>query len=281
MVATAPLGVDKKKRAPTKGSTVLWRGPSAIDGKPIVVIATGIPAHKPRSLKASSGRSANKKVGRSAQIWIFLDEEQSALRATMTGDDSSICGSCALRPFLAKLAKIPTTGPRKQVCYLTLQLRAGRGPSTVHKAYRNGRYRDAIPADIVALERGMVRWGAYGDPLAIPLAALQTHPFLASLVHTAKRTAYTHRWAELDATTAAWAKTWLMASCETEEQAWAAHNAGWRTFRSRAKGTPLLPFERGCPAAKEAGAKLTCADCRQCDGTERGARRPSFSLYIH
>ena len=30
-----------------------------------------------------------------------------------------------------------------------------------------------------------------------------------------------------------------------------------------------------------ASAPITCATCRQCDGTERGARRPSFSLYLH
>jgi len=268
--ASAPI------RKPTRGSAVLWRGPSALDGQEIVVIATGIPARRSRM----SGRSTNRKTGKMAQIWIFRTD-MSPLAATVSGADASVCGGCALRPLLAKLAGLPTTGPRKKVCYLTMQLRAGRGPSTVHKAFRAGRYRDAVAEDIEALERGAVRWGAYGDPLAIPQEALVAHPFLARLVRAPRRTGYTHRWAELPPETAAWAQTWLMASCETEAQALTAQAAGWRTFRSRSKGAPLLSSERGCPAAKENGEKLTCATCRQCDGTERGARRPSFSLYLH
>jgi hypothetical protein len=263
---------------PVRGSAILWRGPSALDGQPIVVIATGIPTAKPRT--NSNGRSTNRKTGKMAQIWIFRDD-MTPLAATMSGADASVCGGCALRPLMAKLAGLPTTGPRKQVCYLTMQLRAGRGPSTVHKAFRAGRYRDATSADVEALGRGAIRWGSYGDPLAIPMDALARHPFLVPLVRAERRTGYTHRWSELDGATAAWAQTWLMASCETEAQALAAQAKGWRTFRSRAKGAPLLPGERGCPAAKENGEKLTCATCRQCDGTERGARRPSFSLRLH
>jgi len=50
---------------------------------------------------------------------------------------------------------------------------------------------------------------------------------------------------------------------------------------ARGAAEPLLNGERACPAAVESGAKLTCADCRQCDGNSRGARRPSFSLVRH
>jgi hypothetical protein len=261
-----------------KGSAVLWRGPSAIDGAEIVVIVTGMPSRKVTA--KSTGRSSNRKVGKMAQIWIFRSD-MSPLAATMSGADETVCGSCTLRPVLAKLAGNPTTGPRKKVCYLTMQLRAGRGPSTVFKSYRNGRYRDAEEADITAIERGAVRWGAYGDPLAIPTSVLQNHPLLSRLVKMPKKTGYTHRWSLLDAETREWAKTWLMASCETEAQAISAQKRGWRTFRSRKPGQRMLKTERSCPASKESGAKITCLECRQCDGTERGARRPSFSLHLH
>jgi hypothetical protein len=255
---------------------ILWQGPSAIDGRPIVAIATGMPSRK------GVLRGANAKTGRMTQVWI-LPADIAPWIATSTGDDARVCGGCALRPLLAKLAGRMTTGPRKRVCYLTAQIRRARGPSVVWRTFARGRYRNAEAADVAAIlgnPKG-IRWGAWGDPLAIPADALRDHEILAPLVRSERHTGYTHRWSGLDRADALWAQGWLMASADEPSEALEARSQGWRTFRARGANEPLLDGERACPAAVESGARLTCADCRQCDGTSRGARRPSFSLVRH
>ena len=58
---------------------VFYRGPSQIDGKPIVAVAT---------LKSN-----NRKTGDMIQTWI-LRSMMSPIRALATGGDRSICGDC-------------------------------------------------------------------------------------------------------------------------------------------------------------------------------------------
>ena len=69
---------------------VAWRGPSAIDGTPVMLVLTGL--RRP---------STNSKTGPMVQSWI-LREDMHPLEAVKTGADSSICGSCPLRPWLAE-----------------------------------------------------------------------------------------------------------------------------------------------------------------------------------
>ena len=64
---------------------VIYRGPSILDGSPIVVIATGL----------GSG-SSNRKTGALVQTWI-LREDVSPIKAIQNGSDVSICGACPHR----------------------------------------------------------------------------------------------------------------------------------------------------------------------------------------
>ena len=73
---------------PRANGYVLYRGPSKIDGKPIVMIATGF--------KTGSG---NVKTGAMIQTWI-LREDVEPHTAQKTGDDESICGNCPHRVVL-------------------------------------------------------------------------------------------------------------------------------------------------------------------------------------
>jgi hypothetical protein len=84
-------------------SGVIYRGPSRIDGKPIVVIAT------------YSNR--NSKTGAVVQTYIER-EDINPLEASKTGEDESICGVCPLRGT-------PTTDPARKIaqgrrCYVNL-----------------------------------------------------------------------------------------------------------------------------------------------------------------
>jgi hypothetical protein len=130
-------------------SGIIYKGPSRIDGAPIVVLAT------------YSNR--NSKTGAVVQTYI-LREDINPLEASKTGADVSICGTCPLRGT-------PTSDPaRKQAvgrrCYVNL----GQGVLIVWRAYRKGVYPDAQDsAGRAALGRGrVVRVGTYGDPAAVP-----------------------------------------------------------------------------------------------------------------
>jgi hypothetical protein len=64
---------------------ILYKGPSVLDGAPIVVIAT---------MSTNNG-----KTGDMVQTWILRDDV-SPLEATKTGQDSSVCGECPHRHYL-------------------------------------------------------------------------------------------------------------------------------------------------------------------------------------
>tara|TARA_R110000764_G_scaffold176894_2_gene263077 strand:- start:387 stop:1061 length:675 start_codon:yes stop_codon:yes gene_type:complete len=115
----------------TKGY-VVYEGPSAINGKPIVAILT---------LKSN-----NVKTGNMAQLWIMARDTAPHI-AKKEGNDDAVCGDC----------------PIKKECYvLTFQ-----GPLSVWNAYQRGSYKDYQfgKDSIVNLS---IRFGAYGDPAALP-----------------------------------------------------------------------------------------------------------------
>jgi hypothetical protein len=87
-------------------SGIIYKGPSRIDGAPIVVLAT------------YSNR--NSKTGAVVQTYI-LREDINPLEASKTGADASICGTCPLRGT-------PTTDPARKSARSALlcQLRARR-----------------------------------------------------------------------------------------------------------------------------------------------------------
>ena len=100
-------------------SGIIYNGPSLLDGKPIVVIAT------------YSNR--NRKTGAVLQTYI-LRSDINPLEASKTGADFSICGSCPMRGEV-------TTDPARKIakgrrCYVNL----GQGVLIVFKAFVRGVY---------------------------------------------------------------------------------------------------------------------------------------------
>ena len=216
---------------------VLFEGPSAFDGKPIVVIAII--------------KSDNVKTGNMIQTYI-LRSDLDPLESVKAGQDVSICWDCPHRG--------DGTGKGRS-CYVNL----GQGPLVVFRSYKAGKYPKISPAHPAwrAIVSGrIVRAGTYGDPTALPVGFWQ-----ALLSGAAGWTGYTHQWrlkAEFQGL--------LMASADSPAQAQQAQGQGWRTFRVRSKAQALLAGEIICPASEEAGKRVNCDSCQLCQGTAKRAR---------
>ena len=134
---------------------IIYQGPSLIDGKPIIAIATL--------------NSSNSKTGEMIQTWIMRSDIEPH-KAIKTGEDSSVCGDCPHRPA------------NDGSCYvLTFQ-----APLSVYRAFHRGSYDNR---SIESFRGKPLRLGSYGDPLAVPLDAWQ------ELIDISNgRTGYTHQW---------------------------------------------------------------------------------------
>ena len=220
---------------------IIYEGPSQIDGKPIVAIATGLKT-----------KSRNSKTGGMVQTYI-LRMDQSPLQASQSGDDVSICGDCPHRGEHVDGRVI------KRTCYVNL----GQGPRAVYEMYQRGGYPKASAIGLGNIGKGRrVRLGAYGDPAAVPI-----HIWANLMAFAEAGTGYTHQWRTNPELAA-----WCMASADSPEDREDAKAMGFRTFRVRAFGDPTLENEVVCPASAEAGKKTNCATCAACGGNASKAR---------
>lgn len=235
-------------------SAIVYQGPSMFDGAPIVAIVTGL-----------LGDSANDKTGPMAQLWI-MRSDMSPLESIDRRLDSSVCASCKHRGFI----DLPDpTEEVKRSCYVNM-----RTPMSVYHAFARGSYPVLDPivvAQWLHSQGRTIRLGAWGEPTALPLSTVR------ALITGVTHTGYTHEWPR----TPAFADT-VMASVDSVDEAEAAIAAGWRYFRTRRPGDPLLPGEIACPASEEAGKRTTCEKCKLCDG-KRGEtdRRKNVAIYVH
>lgn len=220
---------------------IFYRGPSALDGAPIIAIATG-----------TAKGSRNVKTGGEVQTWILRDD-MSPLVAADTGADASICGDCPHRGSVVDGKNVGRS------CYVTLF----QAPLNVWKSAHRGIYPTVIPKEGAAILSGLVlRLGSYGDPAAVPFDVWQ-----GLLAEVSGHTGYTHAWR-----TAPELAAYCMASCDTPLDYVEAKAKGWRTFRVMPKGAPLFTKEIACPASKEMGAKTSCALCKACGGNTAKAK---------
>jgi len=226
---------------------VFYRGPSQLDGKPIVAILTGLKT-----------KSRNHKTGHLLQTWI-LRSDMNPLEAARLGADSSICGSCRHRGEIIYETKTnKRTGKKirrkknvKRSCYVRLDT----APNNIYKTYKRGRYPEITPEQArVLIGDSLSRGGSYGDPTAVPYAV-----WLAFGLDNG--TAYTHQWRRFPQFA-----SFCMASVDSPFERSEAALMGFRTFRVRTPGQPLEAYERPCPASKEANYKTSCALCRACGG---------------
>jgi len=211
---------------------IIYNGPSLLDGKPIVVIAT------------YSNR--NTKTGKVVQTYI-LRSDINPLEASKTGEDFSICGSCPMRGEV-------TTDPKRKIakgrkCYVNL----GQGVLIVFKSYKRGVYKEGDPRTM-GRDR-FVRVGTYGDPAAVP-----SEVWDELLAECETWTAYTHQ--------KPWRPDIAMQSADSYDEAKAHWAEGRRTFRVIVDlGDIDKTKETLCPASKEAGRRVQCTACKLCKGS--------------
>ena len=231
-------------------SSIIYNGPSLIDGSPIVCIAI----IGSSNIKTGAGN-------RNMLQTYIIRSDMSPMEASKTGLDYAICGNCVHRGT-------PTDNPDKKQalnrsCYVTLY----QGPTMVYKTFKRGGYPTATPEQIRAIGAGQaVRMGSYGDPAAVP-----QHVWNMLLEHSAGHTGYSHQ-SKLPGVVVDYSR--VMVSVESKASAQGYHLNGKRTFRVIPVATwkeqgkqALLKSEILCPASVEAGNKSTCIDCGLCKGS--------------
>lgn len=217
---------------------VIYRGPSLLNGAPIVAVAL-------------VGKSQNDKTGNMVQTYILPDVDVRPSVAANTGLDAAVCGDCKHRPA------------NGGACYVVL----AQGPTVVWKGVQAGKYPEMMAYELAPMLAGrMVRLGTYGDPAAVPAQVWRD-----LVAHAAGRTGYTHQWNNpaLDAFQKDALRELVMASADTLQEAQEARSKGLRYFRIRVAGEPLQAREFMCPASEEAGKKTNCAQCGACNGSEK------------
>jgi hypothetical protein len=215
---------------------ILFEGQSALNDEPIVAIATGF-----------SRASRNSDTGDMLQVYILMQDIH-PLEAHQHGQDIGICGHC----------------PIKSACYVQWE----RSPTSIWHAYQRGNYQRfdyATHAPWIRDEQRKVRWGACGEPTALPYHLVSRISRIS-----AGWTGYTHQWQRF-ATHQGWQRL-LMASVESVRDKDIANALGWRTFRIAKPGSADLGSEAHCPKAHESGGRAVCADCLLCRGTSASAR---------
>lgn len=220
--------------------TIIYGGPSVLNGEPIVAIATF--------------NSKNAKTGNMVQTWIMADGLKPT-EAAQHGNDESVCGMCPHRHHLGG------------GCYVVIM----HGPGRVYHGYRNNRYPPLLDDNIKHFHGRKIRLGSYGDPAAVPFEVWKR---LADA--SAGLTGYTHQISHPNFDNRL--LEYCMVSADTEAAAKAHQRHGRRTFRVLPyDDTPLLPGEVMCPADPLQG--VTCLTCGACDGASRPGKSIAIAAH--
>jgi len=208
----------------------IYEGPSMLD--PEIQIAAFI-----------SFESSNDKTGKMAQLWIMVKEDEPHT-AQKLGTDKAVCGHCPQRPEFGG------------ECYVV----TFQGPLSLYRANINK------PVETLRFIGAPLRFGAYGDPLALPRELLENILGLCSEGWTG----YTHQWGKKQFQ---WASNFLMASTETDKGKEKAEKMGWATFHVSPYGTDESDVDNLCDNSVTGSQ---CFDCKKCDG-----RHGSVGIVAH
>jgi hypothetical protein len=225
---------------------ILYKGPSQIDGRMIVAIATF--------------KSSNDKTGKMVQVWIMCADVDPIL-AIKEGRDYSVCGDCKHKHIGS--------------CYVNIAF----GPDNTFKAYIKDKYVPYDDSHASMFEGRELRLGAYGDPAAVPIEVWDKFTALSD-----GHTGYTHQWNTRKVHPRL--KNYCMASCDNTTEYRKAKDLGWKCFRIRMSddfnvATDRLGYnEFVCPASNEAGRKTSCNKCRACMGLEAKTKKDPV-IIIH
>ena len=219
----------KVKKEKLENGYVLFEGASNINGEPIMGILTV--------------KSSNDKTGNMAQLWI-MRSDVSPIEASKSKKDDAICGDCTFRQSLGG------------ACYVNI----GQAPLSVYRTYKKGKYPKIDINSITKFKGLAIRFGAYGDPYALPIS------ILAKLKSVARNnTSYTHQWREGDEVL----KSLSMASVDNISEQIEATKKGWRTFRVATENSKIMDNEIICPNYTTG---VQCVKCGLCSGASKKAK---------
>jgi hypothetical protein len=237
-MGTAPEGI------------LLYEGPTQIPGQSgdVALIVAGL----------GKIRTRNRKTGDMPQGYIIPIDQGNLNDAVREGREGSVCGDCIHRPSTLDGG-----------CYVTVHW----GPQRIWYTHQRGRYQWVSTGRAQQLLEGQyIRWGAWGDPAAVPL-----HIYWEVNQGVRGCLSYTQQWRHLDAEE--W--SWCMASVVGKEQLEEAAAAGWRTFRTMSSVEGLLPGEVLCPASVSEDYSVTCMRCRLCNVLYRRHRVKHIAIRAH
>jgi len=212
--------------------------------------------------------SGNSKIGMGyvVQTYHFAEEQ---VRDNNFTDDTNTCFDCPYS-YNQNNGKSGGCYTHKGMQYVGLKSMLNR----LNKLYHNNSIKPLDPQQVKDylsaskyLHPKVVRFGAYGEPVLLPLNLVGKLYKLAP-----KTTGYTHQWHK--PLVSAYSK-YLMASCHSVIEASVANSMGWRGFVSVDKSQ--LTAGAICPAAKEfKGHKKTCVECGACNGRSTGRTNNIF-----
>ena len=242
---------------------IIYRGPSVLDGEPIVVVA--IP------------KSGNSKTDSMLQTFIMRSDVP-PLEALKSGDDYSVCGDCLARPSNQGWCYVNVAQSVNMVYKSLTQapiIRKGIDTGNTYKPYCD--ISDNWLA-ITALGTDKDnRLGTYGDPAAVPLDVWH---YLNACAHGWN--GYTHQWRTCSP---AYAK-YCMASIDKPCDTLTAEMMGYRCFIAHVEGedkpTDTAHKVATCPADKQVHgeALASCKSCLGCGGTAgRGSTHRSITVH--
>ena len=191
--------------------------------------------------------STNRNTGDTCQIWLFADKVKPT-EARAGNLHRLVCGDCQL----------------VKVCYVKLH----QAPRMIWSAYKAGKYRDYDPAvhDAIIAEKG-VRFGAYGDPVLIPISMVERLVAVAQQNYTG----FTEQWMKPEYQAY---RPYFMASVHQREDIPRAEALGWRHYRvgldGPVSGEVLCPHQNS-----QLPVLVQCNACQACNGANRhvGARQ--------
>jgi hypothetical protein len=213
--------------------------------------------------------SSNRKTGEMLQVWILV-KDLDPIQAYKTKQDILICGDC------------PHRWASDGACYVNI----GQAPLSIYRAWKRDRYASGDEwveyyQNFVLQNNLQIRWGAYGDPVHIPLAKVVAWNSFAY-----SWTGYTHQWRNRPDYVGI-----FQASCDSLQDKHDAEKLGWKTFRvlyiPHNAATDAVIYRKQlerdemiCPATI---SDTTCSKCNKCNGRSKnvvvqvhGARKSKF-----
>jgi len=198
--------------------------------------------------------SDNEKTGNMGQIYIIRSDMLPS-EALKTGNDYIICGDCI--------------HSKQGTCYVNV----GTGVNSIYRSWLNGNY-EPLNYKILKykLKNSFVRFGAYGDPVFIPLELVE---FISK--NCKGWTGYSHQWQDPQFNAY---KRYFMASVDNESEYQKSIDLGWRSYRV-STNNETLNGEIMCPHDAESDTPIQCADCRLCDGLGRHKNARNIAVIVH